>query len=118
MKYHDPQPISRTEAEAALKSGDADTICDTLVRLAYHDPDWQWVQNRCLNFIKHPNADVRGLAATCLGHLARIHGELDLAIVKPTLLALKNDPEVSGYAESALDDIQMYLENGKSQTSE
>lgn len=86
-------PIGRKDAETAFRSGKVEAICDALVRLAYHDSDWRFVQGRCLEFLKHENPDVRGLAATCLGHLARIHGTLDLQFVKPLLTALVVDSE-------------------------
>jgi hypothetical protein len=112
MKYKDPRPINRTEAETAFASGNTEATCDALVRVTFHDSDWRWVQERCLDFVHSPNAEVRGLAATCLGHLARIHGELDLARVNPVLLALAQDPEVGGRAEDALDDIRLHLGRG------
>jgi hypothetical protein len=44
-----------------------------------------------------------------LGHLARIHGQLDLERVEPRLRELRADPEVAGSAEDALDDIERFM---------
>jgi len=41
--FYDPAPITRAEAEAALRIGDADAICDALVRIAYHEADAEWL---------------------------------------------------------------------------
>lgn len=109
MKYKKPRRIERKKAEAAFQSEDVASICDALVGVAYYDSDWRWVQGHCLRFLRHPNIEIRGLAATCLGHLARIHGKLDLDTVKPALLRLTKDPQVGGRAEDALDDIKMHL---------
>lgn len=109
MRYEDVLPITRQEAEDAFVSGNPNEVCNALVRVAYHDPDWRWVQAQCLRFGKHPDPDVRGLAATCIGHLVRIHGVLDMELVLPVLEGLLKDPEVSGRAQDALDDIKVYL---------
>jgi len=109
MHYKDVLPITRQEAETAFSSENLEEICDALVRVTYHDPDWGWVQAQCLRFGKHPHSEIRGLAATCIGHLARIHGVLDMESVRPVLDELLKDPEVSGRAQDALDDIKVYL---------
>jgi hypothetical protein len=79
------------------------------VRVASHDSDWRCVQEHCLRLTAAVDPAVRRVAATCLGHLARIHGQLDLERVGPRLRDLRADPEVSGSAEDALDDIQRFM---------
>jgi hypothetical protein len=111
MEYREPIPISRTEAEEAFASGDSFRICDALVRITFHDLDWRWVQQWCIDFSKHPDLYIRGLAATCFGHLARIHGCLDLDIVLPILKDLLNDPDVGGEAKNAISDIRMFMKS-------
>jgi hypothetical protein len=110
MILDEVKPITRTEAEAGLTSGIPDKICDALIRITYHDPDWRWVQDMCLELASHSDPQVSGLAVTCLGHLARIHGFLDVEKVLPTLRRLRDDPKISGRVADALDDIKMYLE--------
>ncbi len=110
MRYHDVVPISKEEAQSAFQGEDSERICDALVRIAYHDPDWKWVQEQCIRFSRHADPDVRGLALTCFGHLARIHQKLDLLVVMPILEEALNDPIVGGRAGDALDDIEIYLQ--------
>jgi len=107
--YEEMPPISRSEAERAFASGNTDDIVRALIRLALNDPDWNWVQARCLTFLQHKDRWVRRAAATSLGHLARIHGRLNLDTVKPQLERLVNDPEMEGAAEDALDDIRHHI---------
>lgn len=60
-------------------------------------------------FSHHPDSRVRRIAATCFGHLARIHHQLDLEAVLQRLTELKDDPLVKSSAEDALDDIRFYM---------
>jgi hypothetical protein len=110
MILDEVKPITQTEAEAGLASGMPDKICDALIRITYHHPDWRWVQDVCLVFASHSNPQISGLAVTCLGHLARIHGVLEVEKVLTTLRKLRGDPKISGRVADALDDIKTYLE--------
>lgn len=109
MKYRNVDPISRAGAERALQSEDPSEVCDALIRITFHEADWRWIQSQCIRLIHHNNKDVRGLAATCLGHIARIHGKLDSAQVLPLLEMLMGDPDVGGRAEDAIDDIRRFM---------
>jgi hypothetical protein len=109
MEYHEPEPITRRAAQEAFAGGDARRIADALVAVTFSDPDWRWVQGECLVLLDHPSDEVRGLAATCLGHLARIHGQLDRRPVLAALCEHRDDPVIGGRVEDALDDIATYL---------
>lgn len=77
MRYHSVEPITRSEAEAVFATGQPEKILYALLSVVYHDPDWRWAQSLYLDYAHHAHTDLRGLAITCLGHLARIHGVLD-----------------------------------------
>ncbi|MDE2510198.1 MAG: hypothetical protein KGL74_03660 [Elusimicrobia bacterium] len=109
--YEEMPPISRAEAAKAFKSDKTDDIVRALIRLALNDSDWRWVQGHCLSFLKHKDRWVRGAAAISLGHLARIHGQLDLDVVIPELERLSTDPKMDGKAQDALDDIRTHVGN-------
>lgn len=109
MRFEEVIQIDREEAERALASGDARQICDALLRVTYHDPDWQWVQAKCIEFASQSSTSVQIPAVTCLGHLARIHGVLDLDKVLPVLKALESDPKVRGTVEDTLEDFEIFL---------
>jgi hypothetical protein len=110
MKYEQPAPMSRDDAERALQSPDPEEICAALLASALHDPDWRWVQEQCLLGLQHSSEQVRALALTCLGHVARIHGHLDMERVLPVLTELRAHPALAGRVEDVLDDIEMFLE--------
>lgn len=111
MHYQKIEPIPQQEAELAFKQGNDEAICDALLSVALYDADWKWVESYCLKFLEYPDKNVRAVAATSLGHLARIHGTIDSDTVIPALQAhfTDPDPEVSGRAPDALDDINMFV---------
>ena len=109
LHYENVLPINRAEADAILGRLDDPRICETLIRLAYHEPDWRWVQDLCLRFLQHSDPGVRGCAVTCLGHLARIHGAIDASKVLPALRALQSDAALSGRVDDVLSDIEMFV---------
>ena len=111
MKYEPLEPISRKEAKELFARSDRESICRTLVRIAMFEGDRRWAQAQCLRFARHEDAFVRGVAATCLGHLARIHRAIDEDEVIPVVRQLLNDtdPETRGKAEDALSDFSTYL---------
>ena len=113
MTYAEPTFHSRVDAVAALSSPDDRVVCDALLGITFRDPDWRWVQSECAELASHPSPAVRGLVATCLGHLARIRGENDRAVADPILDVLRADPDpnVVGRVMDALDDFHMYLRN-------
>ncbi len=113
MRHEAISPISREDAEMALRAGDPEKICDTLVRLAFHEKDRRFVEEKCLSFSSHPDASVRGIVAASFGHLARIHGQLDEERVIPVLEKMRKDHELTGRVEDALDDIRMFVKKGK-----
>jgi hypothetical protein len=66
------------------------------------------VQEKCLFFFQSDNPDIRKLAATCLGHVARIHNKIDKERVVAILKSHLKDPDIAGAIQDALDDIEMF----------
>ena len=112
LTYRAPHPITREEAEAAFASNEPEQIADALVNVAFYDPDWRWVQDICLDLARSKTAFVRMVAAICLGHVARIHRQLDVANVAPVLRKLLADPDVyvRGAAEDAIGDVRIFMQ--------
>lgn len=109
IKHFRNYPTRHEQWEEQLLSDDLESIFDMLIWITYYHSDWRWVQGWCLHFLDHSNPDVRGLAATCLADLARLHKSLDTGKVIPRLQQLLNDPEVRERAEEALKDINSVL---------
>jgi len=108
-KFDEVKPLERMAAEAALASDETEQICQALVSIAFYEQDWQWVQEKCLVLLSSKASAIRGLAATCLGHIARMHGQWDKERVMGALRERMRDPAIAGSIEDALDDIAMFL---------
>lgn len=111
MKYETIEPISQDRAERLLSEDRPQIICQTLVRVAMFELDRHWAQSQCLRFASHKDSFVRGVAATCLGHLARIHKTIDEDEVIPVVRKLlqDSDPQTRAIAEDTISDFSTYL---------
>jgi hypothetical protein len=107
-KYSNNFPLDKDSAEKIFASNDVKRICHAMVAVALHEQDWKWVQDKCLMFFMSDNPDISGLAATCLGHVARIHKQLERDKVIPLLRSRLNDPAIAGQIGDALEDIEMF----------
>ena len=110
MKYESVLPIAKEQAEKAFHGRDAEEIVHALLSVTHHDADWEWVQDHCLGFLDSPLSNVRTTAIICLGHLARIHKELDRPKVLAALNPLRADPECRAHVEDAIEDIEMFTD--------
>jgi hypothetical protein len=108
-KYQPVERRTREQVEALLAAGDAKRMVSALLSAAYYDPDWRWVQGKCLFHLTHADVWVRRTAANCLGLLAVFHKKLDAQVVLPALKNAAADPEVKAWAEDSLEDIQHSL---------
>lgn len=115
MEYDEMPAISREELSVELDSGAPERISRALIRVAFHDADRAWIEDLLVEYLVHANSQVRGVAATCAGHVARIHHGLDLARILPLLEHLLRKPETAGKAQDALDDIEIFITRGEKQ---
>lgn len=78
----------------ARRSGDVDRMTQELLALAFHDPDWRWVQVECVSLLTDDFSDEqsRYIAVLCLGHLANFHPMIEYDEVVPLVTGLKDDP--------------------------
>jgi hypothetical protein len=102
--------MTRAELAEALKAEDPETVQHALIAAALHDRDAAWLERTLMRFLSDSREGVRGIAANGLGHVARLHGSLDLNVVVPVLreMAGRGGWE-GGKATDALDDIAVYM---------
>ncbi|HYN94950.1 MAG TPA: hypothetical protein VES42_13965 [Pilimelia sp.] len=108
--FRNPPPATPADVEAALDRGDVPGATDAMVGSVLHGHGhWQELQELYLRLLDHEEPQVRALAATCLGHLARVHGRLDERRVVAALRRMRSAPHGGGTASNALADIAMFL---------
>jgi len=112
MRFQQPGARSRAELQADLESRDRERVATALISAALNDPDREWVEAIIVQFITNEDPWVRGAAALAAGHTARIHRDLD-ARIAPLVRKLLEEPDTSGKARDALDDIEMFLGAGE-----
>lgn len=99
----------KEELENQLKSSDKGIAIDALMYLCFNIEDPEWIQDKCIEAIENGKyEDVRGLGITCLGHVARMYSKINRNKVMPVLKRLLNDDSLSGRAQDALDDIEIF----------
>ncbi len=108
MEFKSVKPIDKATAESMLRSKEDQLICEALLSLSFYERDWRFVQNICLKFLDSENTKIVGLAATCLGHIARINHTIDKDVVVTALNKHLSNANISGVIEDALDDISTY----------
>src|SRR5437773_7469037 len=104
LVYVEPTPISRTEAEAILATGNVSDVCDTLVRIAFFEEDRAWAETVMLRYLEHEDNAIASCASTCLGHLARIHGEVGPDVLRSLERVARRRPTVE--VAAGLDDVR------------
>jgi hypothetical protein len=107
--YNEPTFITKNKAEKIFSQDNLNAIKNALVSIAFYEKDWRWCQNICLNFLDHPDNEVKNVAITCLGHIARIHNKLDRDLVVSKLEQLLKNDALSSRIEDALSDIEIFL---------
>lgn len=95
--------------EKQLLSSDKRTAIDALLYACFNIKDADWMQEWCAALIMNSNIrDLQGLAITCIGHTARIHGKIDEKKITAALQFALNVPELAGRVNDALDDIEIF----------
>src|ERR1041384_2894882 len=112
LKYEEIAEWTRDVVERALRDDDPDALLRAVVAVAMHDADWRYAQDLCVRLSSHPHFNVRGNAVLGFGHIARVHRQLDRALVQPIIqAALRDENEyIRGQADCAMDDTASFLD--------
>ena len=106
LEYYSSDDIDRETFLAVVERNESLPLREAMISAAFHIDDWKWLQGQFVELLAHDDPWVRKVAATCLAHVARIHRRLDVALVRPLIEVLLEDPETRGHAEDALEDIE------------
>ncbi|MEU9288514.1 hypothetical protein AB0D57_28420 [Streptomyces sp. NPDC048275] len=95
-----------------LDGSDIGLSIRALLALTYDDPDRERVEAVLLNCLSlEVDPQIRALAVTCMGHMARIHQAVGIDVIH-RLEELLDDPVLGGQAEDALGDIASFVSGG------
>ena len=108
MKYESPDPISKQSVLDVLDGSD-EIGSEAIIRAALTISDREWVESTLLKALSDQRLEVRRAALLGFGHLARLHGQLDLEMVVPLLKQYLGDDVLGGTAEDALEDIATFV---------
>jgi hypothetical protein len=107
MKYEQPSAMSRQELEAAFQSGNGVRIRVAMISASYME-EGNWMAERSLRFVSHPDWTVRQGVAMVLGHVAITHGrsvDLSKCLEAVEKLAADQLEEVKVAARDTVDDV-------------
>jgi len=108
VRYEDLPPISRAEFDAIGDDHTAEQTASSLLRLALHDPDFEFVDEACRAKFDRPSIAVRRAAVLSIGHLARRTRRVSDES-RSRLNALASDASIAGEVEDALDDVATFV---------
>lgn len=108
MEYEEIAFNTRGQLAAALLSGDADKIVPALLGVVLNDPNWEWLQDKCLELLNVDDIRVPRAALLGLGHVARLHRRMNVVRVRSALRAF-NRPQLAGEVEDVLEDIELFV---------
>jgi hypothetical protein len=94
--------------DAILQLEDAEIVTRKLLDITFNNDNWKWVQEKCLKLLDNKNEAIKGLAVTCLGHIARIHKKIDREKVLKAFADRISDETISSRIEDAIEDIKMF----------
>ncbi|WP_439813709.1 hypothetical protein [Zavarzinia sp. CC-PAN008] len=107
--YREVPSFSREEAERLMATGSLQQALDAMLSIAFNEDDAAWAQHVMLKeLLGRDIARVR-LAATCLGHIGRIHPQAEARHVIRMLRRRRGlDRFLDGAIEDALSDIRHF----------
>ena len=111
-RYEEIGEWSHDAVEQALRDDDEEALLRAVIGVSMHDNDWRYAQGLCVRLSAHPHFNVRGNAVLGFGHIARVHRQLDRALVQPIIQAALRDENdyIRGQAVCAMDDTEFFLE--------
>ena len=109
LRYEDVERLPKSEVIIRLADADPNVVARALYSAARWEPDWQWVQQICLEHLASPQIPIRWAAATCLGDLAFLRRPLDCDLVIPALMAAMEDPAISDPAGFSLSMVRQFV---------
>ncbi|MCA9599041.1 MAG: hypothetical protein KC776_37280 [Myxococcales bacterium] len=111
LRCQEPHRLSKQEVEAILENGTPLAISEALVSAAFHQSDREFARRVIFEHARNGSDGTRATAVLCIGHVARIDGDLppDLVVELVADALCDEDPAVRGQAIAALQDIECVM---------
>ncbi len=116
LRYEEITKVSFEELQRALKESDGKVVSKMLINYIHNESERLLSESACIDVFNSNDVDVKATALLCLGHIARLHGELSEDVALKLLKEAKNFKELSGRLEDVISDIAVYT--GKNYTAE
>ncbi|MFF0255980.1 hypothetical protein ACFYPW_26185 [Micromonospora zamorensis] len=101
----------RSSLVQLIYGDDVGEATDALLALSLDEPDREWIEDVLLRLLDAPvDRQVRELAVTCIGHVARLHHAISQKTIA-RLHELTDDPELRLRVPNALSDISVFAKN-------
>ena len=110
--YKEPSKTSKQVFLDILKENITVNVCQATVDAVHSIRDYDWLLVQLSKLLEHEDGQVRGVTATCIGHLARLcPKKADREQLLSTLSPHLSDESIIGQVEDAIDDIDIFLKN-------
>lgn len=96
LPYLPPTVPDTAEFARARREQDVSTLCRQLTAMWRKDPNWRWVEERCVDLVSYPDAEVRRVATACLINLTHSHRHSPLERILPALRRARKDDSLHG----------------------
>jgi hypothetical protein len=108
LVYEAVRELYRSGTYKSLLFGDTEEQVRAILSISWHD-DWRFAQDVCFEYARHADPAVRNIAIIGLGHIARIHGAIEIGSVIALLAELRRSGRDHGSTEEMLSDIMVYV---------
>ena len=99
---------ARQNLMKTLSNKETSHICQAIVDATHVVSDYEWLVEQLLELTKHSDIEVRRVAVTCIGHLARLHRARDKKLLLEILEPLQYQSDIAGRVSDAIDDVNMF----------
>ncbi|RAZ88458.1 hypothetical protein DPM33_23295 [Mesorhizobium hawassense] len=108
LVYEGVKELDRSRTYKSLLSGETGEQIRAILTISWHD-DWRFAQDVCFKYARHTDYSVRNIAIVGIGHIARIHGAIEIGSVLALLADLRHLGHHHGSVEDMLSDIMVYV---------
>jgi hypothetical protein len=106
--YECPKAVTKEVAELALSEDDGMKLCSILISVALFENDFPWAQNLIFSNVLSKHQHIAQAAVIAVGHLARIHGKINMDKLNVLFEGVLFKSELSGSIQDTLDDIEIF----------